>query len=173
MLRGRNLEEKIKLGNRYSFMNEDGSIDKRKYTSAVQEFQPHRVKDLIAPLAAKVPSVRLKNGMDFKRYWGQLTNACYIICGGFSGMRDSELDKLTPRSYYKDTFEGRDFHMLQSHTFKLGHKRETWVTASSSKTAIELMATLTEEWRKEIAYPDKKYRDSIWVNKTYRSQPPR
>ncbi len=62
--------------------------------------------------------------------------------------------------------------MLQSHTFKLGHKRETWVTASSSKTAIELMATLTEEWRKEIAYPDKKYRDSIWVNKTYRSQPP-
>ncbi|MEM6185004.1 hypothetical protein [Shewanella vaxholmensis] len=169
---GRNLEEKIKLGNRYSFMNEDGSIHKRKYTSAVQEFQPHRVKDLIAPLAAKVPNVRLKNGTDFKRYWGQLTNACYIVCGGFSGMRDSEIDKLTPKSYYKDIFEGRDFHMLQSHTFKLGHKRETWVTASSSKTAIELMATLTEEWRKEIAYPDKKYRDSIWVNKTYRSQPP-
>ncbi len=45
--------------------------------------------------------------------------------------------------------------MLQSHTFKLGHKRETWVTASSSQTAIELMTTLTEEWRKEITYPDK------------------
>lgn len=168
----RNLEEKIKQGNRYSFMNEDGSIDERKYTSAIQAFQPHKVKDLIAPLAAKVPSIRLNNGTDFKRYWGQITNACYIVCGGFSGMRDSELDKLTPKSYYKDTFEGRDFHMLQSHTFKLGNKRETWVTASSSKTAIELMTTLTEEWRKEITYPDKKYKDSIWVNKSYRSKPP-
>ncbi|WHR54342.1 hypothetical protein O8413_23405 (plasmid) [Vibrio furnissii] len=168
----RNLEEKIKQGNRYSFIGEDGSIDSRKYISAVQEFQPHKVKDLIAPLAPKIPSIRLKNGMDFKRYLGQLTNACYIVCGGFSGMRDSEIDKLTPESYYKDTFEGRDFHMLQSHTFKLGHKRETWITASSSKTAIELMTTLTEEWRKETTYPDKKYKDSIWVNKAYRSKPP-
>ncbi|HHX8273435.1 TPA: hypothetical protein ACVOYM_001771 [Vibrio diabolicus] len=168
----RNLEEKIKQGNRYSFMNEDGSIDERKYTSAIQECQPHKVKDLIAPLAAKVPSIRLKNGTDFKRYWGQITNACYIVCGGFSGMRDSELDKLTPKSYYKDAFEGRDFHMLQSHTFKLGNKRETWITASSSKTAIELMTTLTEEWREEITYPDKKYKNSIWVNKSYRSKPP-
>ncbi|WP_299692910.1 hypothetical protein [uncultured Vibrio sp.] len=168
----RDLEEKIKQGNRYSFMGESGSIDKRKYISAAQELQPHKVKDLVAPLAAKVPNIRLKNGTDFNRYWGQLTNACYIVCGGFSGMRNSEIDKLTPKSYYKDSFEGRDFHMLQSHTFKLGHKRETWVTASSSKTAIELMATLTEEWRKEITYPDKKYRDSIWVNKAYRSKPP-
>ncbi|HCE2596158.1 TPA: hypothetical protein NGU34_000970 [Vibrio parahaemolyticus] len=168
----RNLEEKIKQGNRYSFMGEDGSFDKRKYISAAQELQPRKVKDLVEPLAAKVPSIKLQGGMDFKRYWGQLTNACYIVCGGFSGMRDSEIDKLTPRSYYRDTFEGRDFHMLQSHTFKLGHKRETWVTASSSQTAIELMTTLTEEWRKEITYPDKKYKDSIWVNKSYRSKPP-
>ncbi|WP_220745232.1 hypothetical protein [Shewanella colwelliana] len=168
----RNLEEKIKQGNRYSFMGKGGSIDKRKYISAAQELQPHKVKDLVAPLAAKVPSIRLKNGTDFNRYWGQLTNACYIVCGGFSGMRDSEIDKLTAKSYYKDSFEGRDFHMLQSHTFKLGHKRETWITASSSKTAIELMATLTEEWRKETTYPDKKYIDTIWVNKTYRSKPP-
>nr|CQB45947.1 Phage Integrase [Vibrio cholerae] len=150
----------------------NGSFDKRKYISAAQELQPRKVKDLVEPLATKIPSIKLKNGMDFKRYWGQLTNACYIICGGFSGMRDSEIDKLTPKSYYKDNFEGRDFHMLQSHTFKLGHKRETWVTASSSKTAIELMTTLTEEWRKEVSYPDKKYKDSIWVNKSYRSKPP-
>ena len=168
----RNLEEKIKQGSRYSFMVENGRIDKQKYIAAAQEFQPHKVEDIIAPLAAKLPSIRLKNGMDYKRYWGQLTNACYIVCGGFSGMRDSEIDKLTPKSYYKDTFEGRDFHMLQSYTFKLGHKRETWVTASSSKTAIELMTTLTEEWRKEITYPDKKYKGSIWVNKTHRSTPP-
>ena len=167
-----NLEEKIKQNNRYTFMGEDGSIDNRKYISAVQEYQPHKVKDLIAPLAKKIPHIRLKSGGDFKRYVGQLINACYIVCGGFSGMRDSEIDKLTPKSYYKETFEGRDFHMLQSHTFKLGNKRATWITAPSSKTAIELMTTLTEEWRKEVTYPDKKYRDSIWVNKSYRSKSP-
>ncbi|KMV28973.1 hypothetical protein AB733_20690 [Photobacterium swingsii] len=168
----RNLEEKIKQGNHYSFIGEGGSIDNRKYISATQECQPHKIKDIIAPLAKKIPHIQLNNGSDFKRYLGQLINACYIVCGGFSGMRDSEIDKLTPESYYKDTFEGRDFHMLQSHTFKLGNKRETWITASSSKTAIELMTTLTEEWRKETTYPDKKYRNSIWVNKTYRSKPP-
>lgn len=168
----RNLEEKIKQGNHYSFMGEDGSFDKRKYIYAAQELQPRKVKDLVEPLAAKVPSIKLQSGMDFKRYRGQLTNACFIVCGGFSGMRDSEIDKLTPKSYYKDNFEGRDFHMLQSYTFKLGHKRATWVTTSSSKTAIELMTTLTEEWRKEITYPDKKYKDSIWVNKSSRSKPP-
>lgn len=87
-------------------------------------------------------------------------------------MRDSELDKLTPSSYYKDTFDGREFHMLQSHTFKLGEKRETWITASSSKQAIELMTVLTERWRKEAEYPNEKYVGSLWVNQTYRSKPP-
>ncbi len=49
----RNLEDKIKQGHRYSFMGEDGSFDKRKFTSAAQEFQPNEVKDLIAPLVLK------------------------------------------------------------------------------------------------------------------------
>ncbi|ABU69542.1 hypothetical protein [Vibrio campbellii] len=168
----RNLEKKIKQGKHYSFMNEDGSIDTDKFFSTAQECQPLKVKNIIVPLAMKVPHTKLETGHDFRRYLTQLINACYIICGGFSGMRDSEIDKLTPKSYYKDSFEGRDFHMLQSHTFKLGNQRETWVTAPSSKIAIELMSTLTEEWRKEVVYPDKKYKDSIWVYRANRSKPP-
>ncbi|MBF4400945.1 hypothetical protein EAY31_25025, partial [Vibrio anguillarum] len=89
------------------------------------------------------------------------------------GMRDSELDKLTPNSYYKDTLSGRVHHMLQSHTFKLGEKRETWVTAASSKTAIDLMTMLTKRWRSEATYPDEKYADSLWLNQSARSVPPR
>jgi hypothetical protein len=168
----RTLDEKVTQGAMYTFLKTDGGIDNHKYASALQENQPHSVLDIIAPLAEKLPNVTLNNGADFKRYLGQLITSSYIVCGGFSGMRDSELDKLTPDSYYKDTFEGRDYHMLQSHTFKLGEKRETWVTAVSSQNAIELMSTLTERWRSEVVYPDPKYTDSLWINHTARSKPP-
>jgi hypothetical protein len=169
------LDEKITQGNTYTFMNGDGSIDnyKHKYTTAIPAYQPEKPKSLIAPLALQLPNISLKNAIEFQRYLGQLITASYIVCGGFSGMRDSELDKLTPNSYYKDTFNGRDYHMLQSHTFKLGEKRETWVTAASSKTAIDLMTILTKRWRQEATYPDPKYTGTLWVNQLARSQPPR
>lgn len=167
------LDSKVQQGHSYTFMNIDGSIDNRKYTSAITHYQPHEVHSLITPLADKLPDVSLKNANEFKRYLGQLITASYIVCGGFSGMRDSELDKLTPNSYYKDTLSGRVHHMLQSHTFKLGEKRETWVTAASSKTAIDLMTVLTKRWRSEATYPDEKYADSLWLNQCARSVPPR
>ncbi|OEF44186.1 hypothetical protein [Vibrio splendidus] len=166
------VDEKVAQGRTFTFINEDRSVDPHKYFTAISDNQPQKAKTIIAPLTQKLPDIPLKNGDDFRRYVGQLTTASYIVCGGFSGMRDSELDKLTPNSYYKDTFEGRDFHMLQSHTFKLGEKRETWVTASSSKTAIELMSALTKHWRKEVDYPDEKNSNSLWVSQTYRSKAP-
>lgn len=166
------LNEKVKNGSAFSFMKDEGSIDNHTLAIAISDNYPRNPKDIITPLANKIPNIPLKNGNDFQRYLGQLITASYIVCGGFSGMRDSELDKLTPNSYYKDTFEGRDYHMLQSHTFKLGEKRETWVTAASSKIAIELMSTLTEDWRKEVTYPDDKYINSLWVNNRYRSKAP-
>ncbi|MCC4858835.1 hypothetical protein LMH78_23725 [Vibrio lentus] len=162
-----------KQGHTYNFKNNDGSIDTHKYSQAITENQPHEPRHLILPLARKLPDTPLKNGIEFRTYLGQLITASYIVCGGFSGMRDSELDKLTPNSYYKDTLSGRVHHMLQSHTFKLGDKRETWVTAASSKTAIDLMSVLTKHWRKETIYPDKKYAESLWVNQGARSKPPK
>ncbi|WP_413488131.1 hypothetical protein [Shewanella baltica] len=166
------LDDKIKNGSTFAFMLSNGKIDSRKYLTAISDNQPRDLKDIIAPLAQKLPNIPLKHGKDFQRYLGQLITSSYIVCGGFSGMRDSELDKLTPNSYYKDSFEGRDYHMLQSHTFKLREKRETWVTASSSKTAIKLMGVLTERWRQETKYPSEKYANSIWLNQIYRSIPP-
>lgn len=166
------VDEKIAEGRVFTFMNADGSINNHKYASVICDNQPKNAKSIIAPLAQKLPDIPLKNGRDFQSYLGQLLTASYIICGGFSGMRDSELDKLTPYSYYKDTFEGRTFHMLQSHTFKLGKKQETWVTTSSSKIAIELTSTLTKRWRTEVIYPDEKYTNSLWVSQTFRSRAP-
>ncbi|MFA0630709.1 hypothetical protein AB4589_23545 [Vibrio sp. 10N.222.49.A3] len=167
------LDNKIQQGFSYTFVNSDGSIDSRKYKTAIAHNQPREPNSLIAPLANKLPDISLNNANEFRGYLGQLITASYIVCGGFSGMRDSELDKLTPNSYYNDTLSGRVHHMLQSHTFKLGEKRETWVTAASSKTAIDLMTVLTKRWRSEITYPDEKYANSLWVNQGARSVPPK
>ena len=167
------LDAKINNGQAFIFMGGDGSINHRKYRLAINDNLPLKARNIIQPLAKKLPHIPLKNASDFRRYLGQLITSCYIVCAGFSGMRDSEVDKLTPDSYYKDTFEGRDYHMLQSHTFKLGEKRETWVTAVSSKIAIDLMSVLTKRWRGETTYPDEKYSDSLWVNQGARSIPPR
>ncbi|MGF1713604.1 hypothetical protein L4D08_01680 [Photobacterium chitinilyticum] len=166
------VDAKVESGSIFTFMLGNGEIDRHKCASVIISNQPQKPSDMIAPLAQKLPNIPLKHGNDFQRYLGQLITASYIVCGGFSGMRDSELDKLTPNSYHTDTFEGRDYHMLQSHTFKLGKKRETWVTASSSKTAIELMTTLTDKWRQQAIYPDKKYTNTLWVNHAARSKPP-
>lgn len=167
------LEDKVKSGGVFTFMNPDGSIDTHKFAANITYNQPKQPNELIKPLERKLPNIPLKNGDDFKRYLGQLITASYIVCGGFSGMRDSELDKLTPNSYYQDSLSGRVHHLLQSHTFKLGEKRETWVTAAVSKTAIDLMSILTKRWREEVQYPDKKYTDSLWVNQIYRSHAPK
>lgn len=167
------VEDKVKAGGIFAFMNFDRSIKNHKLAVTIKDYQPKQPSELITPLARKLPTIPLKNGTDFKRYLGQLITASYIVCGGFSGMRDSELDKLTPNSYYLDSLSGRELHLLQSHTFKLGEKKETWVTAAVSKTAIDLMSILTEKWRIEMQYPDEKYINSLWVNQTYRSHAPK
>ncbi|MGY0616782.1 hypothetical protein [Vibrio sp. FJH11] len=167
------LEDKVKSGGIFTFMNPDGSIETQKFATNIAYNQPKQPNELIKPLARKLPNIPLKNGDDFKRYLGQLITASYIVCGGFSGMRDSELDKLTSNSYYQDSLSGRDLHLLQSHTFKLGEKRETWVTAAVSKTAIDLMSILTKRWREKAQYPDEEYANSLWVNQTLRSHAPK
>lgn len=167
------LDRNVQLGYNYAFLNDDGSINTRKYASCVPRFQPHERKKIILPLKDKLPGIPLNNANEFRRYIGQLITASYIVCGGFSGMRDSELDKLTANSYYEDSLIGRVHHMLQSHTFKLGEKRETWVTAAISKSAIDLMTVLTNRWRNETVYPNEKYADSLWINQGARSVKPR
>lgn len=167
------LDTKIQNGAQFTCADDDGNIiHTQMYAVAISDNQPLKPKAIIAPLSSKIQGIKLNNGDDFLRYLGQLITACYIACGGFSGMRDSELDKLTPDSYYKDNFNGRDFHMLQSHTFKFGKKRETWVTAPIVEKAIELASTLTKAWREQVAYPDNRYTNTLWCNHTVRSKPP-
>lgn len=173
-LKGKNdLDTKIQNGARYVYTDDDGNIfNNHKYSDAILAHRPLSTKEIISPLSNQIQGITINNGDDFTRYLGQLLAACYIVCGGFSGMRDSELDKLTPKSYYKDHLDGRDFHMLQSSTFKLGEKRETWVTAPIAEKAIELASTLTKAWREKIQYPDSQYTNTLWCNNGHRSKPP-
>lgn len=167
------LDENIKNGEKYTYLDHNKNIiNNHKYFIAITDYLPKKAKDIIQPLQGKINSIQSANGNEFRRYTGQLLTACYIACGAFSGMRDSELDKLTPESYYKDTFEGRDYHMIQSHTFKLGEKRETWVAAPIAEKAIELASVLTESWRKEIQYPNTHYKNTLWCSRTLRSKEP-
>ena len=129
-----------------------GNINRHKYASAIVDNKPQGQRKILSTLANKLPSIKLTHGHHFQRYLSNLITASYIICGGFSGMRDSELNKLAPGCYYKDTFEGRDYHMLQSHSFKLGEKRENMGDGRIIKIAIELMTVLTENWRKDVNY---------------------
>lgn len=167
------LDAKINDGSRYTCTDSAGNITNRhKYSISIGYNQPQNPKDIISPLSNKINCATIKSAKDFQGYLGHLITACYIVCGGFSGMRESELSKLTPTSYYRDTFEGRDFHMLQSHTFKLGERKETWVTAPIAEQAIALATALTQNWRKNVDYPDKKHANTLWCNQLHRSKPP-
>lgn len=167
------LDAKIKNGSQFSYTDRKSNIvNNHKYAIAIHDYQPLSSKEIMAPIVNQIKGIKLENGNDFQRYLGQLITACYIACAAFSGMRDSELDKLTPNSYHKDNFNGRDFHMLQSNTFKLGEKRETWIAAPIAEKAIELVSTLTGTWRKQIEYPDHRYLNTLWCNNIYRSKSP-
>lgn len=166
-------DKKIQNGARFSWTDIDGNItDSQKYANIIAYYQPLRTREIITPLSNQIKNIRLNSAIDFRTYMGQLITACFIVCGGFSGMRESELEKLTPNSYYMESIDGRDFHLLQSSTFKLGEKRETWITAPITKQAIELISTLTKTWRSQIEYPDCRYTNTLWCIQKARSLPP-
>ena len=167
------VDSKIRSGSRFSCTDDMGQVtDRHKYALLINDNLRRHPKEIVAPLSNQITGITINNAVDFQRYLGQLITACYIACGGFSGMRESELEKLSPDSYYKDHFNGRDFHMLQSSTFKLGEKRETWVAAPIVEKAIALMSTLSEAWRKSVKYPDERYPNTLWCNQGARSRSP-
>ncbi len=167
------VHENIQNGSRYIWTNKEGEIiDKSKYSRGITDHLPTKPKNIISQKLRKIKGIKLDDALDFQRYLGQLITACYIACGAFSGMRDSELGELTPDSYFLDTFEGRDYYMLQSKTFKLGEKMTTWVAAPIVEKAIELISTLTAVWRKERRELDPLFNNTVWCTRIARSKIP-
>ncbi|MFS1904035.1 hypothetical protein BCU43_022500 [Vibrio lentus] len=169
-------DAKIKNGGRYTCTDNFGNItNNHKYAAFITDNQPIEPTEIVKAAIGttkELKDIKLEHALDFQRYLGQLITACYICCGAFSGMRDSELGELTPNSYYKERFEDRDYHMLQSKTFKFGEKRTTWVAAPIAKKAIELVSTLTKEWRMKLKEEGSTFSDTVWCNQGHRSKLP-
>lgn len=148
-------------------------INKHRYAQEITKAIP-KTNEYIISNTLKSTSVMSEIGsLTFKKYYNQVIAACYICCGAFSGMRESELLELTSNSYFMEEFENREFHMLQSKTFKMGEKVTTWVTAPIAKKAIELASELTKEWRIERKnISNKLSTDVIWLSRSARSNPP-
>ncbi|MCS6159817.1 hypothetical protein G3497_08475 [Shewanella baltica] len=169
------VDNKIKLGIIKYLTDESGNIiHNQEYTNQIIKHQPEPASRIIKRNLCSIKGwdSDLNNGNHLQRYFGQLIAACYICCGAFSGMRDSEIGELTTDSYYRETIGGRDFHMLQSHTFKLGEKNDTWVAAPIAQKAIELAAGLTQQLREMLSTSSETLIKTLWLSQMFRNKPP-
>ncbi|BBC40496.1 hypothetical protein FA893_11640 [Photobacterium damselae subsp. piscicida] len=168
------VDNKIQSSANSWLIDENGNINNTQdYANEINRHQPQTHSMILKRHTFNIEDCDILNdGIDFRRFYGQLISACYICCGAFSGMRESELSQLTPKSFYCEEYNDRKFYMLQSRTFKLGEKDETWVTAPVVKKAIELVSTLTEKWRFELSNIDNAYKNTLWINRIYRSKSP-
>jgi len=139
----------------------------------ISKVKPYKTSDILSKYSSMTLFKDLKSFPKWKKLYGRITTACYICCGAFSGVRDSELSALKPDSYYCDDINGQTFHFLLSRTFKLGEKDTTWVTAPITQKAIELMSCFSKYWRKELAEKGlQKESEYLWLNRTGRSKLP-
>ncbi|TMP38286.1 hypothetical protein [Pseudoalteromonas rubra] len=159
----------IKSG-KWNFLNESTTQCKAR---EVNKASPQKSSEILSRYSSETPFKNLKTAFNWKKLYGRITTACYICCGAFSGMRDSELSVLKPNSYFCDEIDGHIFHLLQSRTFKLGEKDTTWVTAPITEKALELMTCFTKHWRAELIEANsEKESNYLWLNRTARSKPP-
>lgn len=167
------VDKKIKRGTLKWLTNQSGEIiDTHRYAQEITRAYPKTIAEIVKENIHDSIILSRISKMKFRHYYSQLITACYICCGSFSGMRDSELSELTPDSYFTDTFDGKKFHMLQSRTFKFGEKKATWVTAPISGKAIQLSAALTEKCREERNKLSGERTNVLWIIKNARSKPP-
>ncbi|RTP93724.1 hypothetical protein EKN38_25195 [Enterobacter sp. WCHEn045836] len=167
------LESKIESGAITWLTDNTGSIkDTHRFAQEILKLSPESHKTIVKRYLHDFSLRYLSKHKPFNTYYNLLITACYICCGAFSGMRDSELSELTSDSYFTDEFDGRVFHILQSWTFKMGQKKTTWVTAPVSGKAIQLVSVLTESWRNEYNLCSGNPTQVIWLSRIRRSRPP-
>ncbi|SKA57331.1 hypothetical protein [Photobacterium toruni] len=146
---------------------------KRRYSAKKSEIKSIPITEIINRNLSNTPLSHYNfDGRSWISYYNDLITACYICCGAFTGMRDSELKELSIDSYFEENIDGKTFHLLQSKTFKFGEKKATWVTAAICKKAIELMSILTKEWRSACNKNSPTKIKNIWINQVVRSKYP-
>lgn len=82
--------------------------------------------------------------------YNDIMAACGAVIGAVSGMRNGEWFELDAHSYQEQTHKGITHSLLVGKTSKLNQGspvRHAWVTAPIAKTAIDLLAAITEPRR--------------------------
>ncbi|MEH0689932.1 hypothetical protein H4F17_12770 [Vibrio cholerae] len=172
------VEDKIRNGE-WSWIEIDGDA-KNKHAKAreANRFQPYSGQELLDQARSQIPYIpRNANGHWWNSYRTEIATACFICCGAFSGMRESELFELTKDSFEVATYGNKTFNLVHAKTHKLGVKRTKWVVAPIVKKALELISALNSSLQK-LLYDEakndkqKELAKCLWLSQSRRSLAP-
>lgn len=93
------------------------------------------------------------DGLWFTNWFNRLKDACFICCGGFTGMRNSELFELHPDSFFTRQIDGQTFPVVRGAHLKLikgGKKHEEWLASPVVEKAISLVTAITTPLRDRL-----------------------
>lgn len=172
------VDEKINNGE-WSWIEIKGDA-KNKHAKAreANRFQPMSGKELLNSARVRIPYIPMKpNGHWWNSYRGELVLSCFICCGAFSGMRESEIFELTNNSFEKATYNNQTFNLVCSKTHKLGNRKTKWVVAPIVQKAIELVASLNSSLQELLLKEatnekEKEFAQCLWLSQSQRSLKP-
>lgn len=172
------VEDKIRNGE-WSWIEIEGDA-KNKHAKAreANRFQPYSGQELLEQARSQIPYIpRNANGHWWNSYRTEIATACFICCGAFSGMRESELFELTKDSFEEATYGNKTFNLVHAKTHKFGVKRTKWVVAPIVKKALELISALNSSLQ-QLLYDEakndnqKELAKCLWLSQSRRSLAP-
>lgn len=171
------VEEKIRKGEWHWLEIEGDAKNKHAKAREANRFQPASGKEILDCMRKDIPNIpRDVNGHWWMDQKFNISIACFICCGAFSGMRESELFELTSKSYRVATYGENVFNLVRAKTHKLGQKHSEWVVSPIVKKAIELISELNSSLQESLKLSAKtpkehEIAECIWLSRGRRSLP--
>ncbi len=139
------------INNKNQTTKNDRKMDNKKYRTAIQSRRK--------PIDKLIGSLIKKTGLDIpggsnkiEAHCNLILAACNICLVGLSGMRICESYQLRKDCYVCHIVNGQTFHILNGahHKLSKGLKKDQWVCAPIAPKAVELAASITEHFRKDM-----------------------
>ncbi len=129
------------------------------------------------PIDDHLSLLGLKYWQAVKEEITRLHTACYVLIGGLSGMRDSEVASLETGCYHeREGWDGATYGWLKGYTYKLEDdpKPVEWMVPPVVATAVELVTRVTsplrDELEKQIGALEAKLRDICYLDPSLRQK---
>lgn len=171
------VDEKIKSG-KWQWLSEED----KDYRIEVNKARPKIISEIISEHIKDTDLEKLipTSAPEFQYFHTKLQVCCYIVCGGFTGMRRSELYGLHSDSYISYELQGQRFHTVQSYHSKMlsgRAKKAEWITSPVTKSAIELAEALSRNMRSQLMLSgngmDNELAPCIWLTQYRRNHKPK